>query len=77
MDIPRLVVEEYYDSGKNIVMEIENNGKRLLIIRQNGLQMLSAEERHCFWENIQKMTEVMFRMNQFLSDVIFLRKDRY
>ena len=71
MDAPRLVVGEYHDSCKSVIEEIVNNGELLLTIRENGLQMLSAEERHCFWENIQKMTEVMFRMNQFLSDFNF------
>lgn len=71
MDTPRLVVGEYCDSCKSIVKEIENNYNLLLVIRKNGLQVLSAEERHCFWDNVQNMTEVMFRMNQFLSDFNF------
>ena len=71
MDAPRLVVGEYHDSCKSVIEEIVNNGELLLTIRENGLQMLSAEDRDCFWNNIQKMTEVMFRMCQFLSDFNF------
>ena len=71
MDAPRLVGGEYHDSCQSVIEEIATNGKLLLTIPENGLQMLSAEDRDCFWDNIQKMTEVMFRMHQFLSDFNF------
>jgi len=71
MDAPRLVGGEYHASCKSVIEEIATNGELLLTIRENGLQMLSAEDRDCFWDNIQKMTEVMFRMHQFLSGFNF------
>ena len=74
MDAPRLVGGEYNASCKRVIEEIATNGELLLTIRENGLQMLSAEDKDCFWDNIQKMTEVMFRMCQFLSDFNFPEK---
>ena len=71
MDATRLVGGEYNASCQSVIKEIVNNGELLLTIRENGLQMLSAEDKDCFWDNIQKMTEVMFRMCQFLSDFNF------
>ena len=71
MDATRLVGGEYNASCQSVIKEIVTNGELLLTIRENGLQMLSAEDKDCFWDNIQKMTEVMFRMCQFLSDFNF------
>ena len=74
MDAPRLVGGEYNASCQSVIEEIATNGELLLTIRENGWQMLSAEDKDCFWDNIQKMTEVMFRMCQFLSDFNFPEK---
>ena len=74
MDATRLVGGEYNASCQSVIKEIVTNGELLLTIRENGLQMLSAEDKDCFWDNIQKMTEVMFRMHQFLSDFNFPKK---
>ena len=75
MDAPRLVGGEYNASCKSVIEEIVTNGELLLTIRENGLQMLSAEDKDCFWDNIQKMTEVMFRMHQFLSGFNFPERE--
>ena len=74
MDATRLVGGEYNASCQSVIKEIVTNGELLLTIRKNGWQMLSAEDKDCFWDNIQKMTEVMFRMCQFLSDFNFPEK---
>ena len=74
MDAPRLVGGEYNASCQSVIEEIATNGELLLTIRENGWQMLSAEDKDCFWDNIQNMTEVMFRMCQFLSGFNFPEK---
>ena len=48
MDAPRLVGGEYNASCQSVIKEIVTNGELLLTIRENGLQMLSAEDKDCF-----------------------------
>ena len=71
MNTPYWFVGEYYDSCRSVVREIENNQRLLRIIQKNGLQVLSADEQHYFWDNLNEFREEMFGMNQFLSDVNF------
>ena len=69
MNTPYWFVGEYYDSCRSVIREMENNQRLLLIIRKNGLQVLTKDEQHYFWDNLNEFRQDVWDMSQFLQSV--------
>lgn len=69
MNTPYWFVGEYYDSCRSVIKEIENNHRLLLIIRGNGLQVLSKDEQSYFWNNLNELRADVENMSNFLQSV--------
>ena len=48
---------------------MENNQRLLLIIRKNGLQVLTKDEQQYFWDNLNEFRKDVWTMSQFLQSV--------
>ena len=69
MNTPYWFVGEYYDSCRSVIREMENNQRLLLIIKKNGLQVLTKDEQHYFWDNLNEFRQDVWDMSQFLQSV--------
>jgi hypothetical protein len=69
MNTPYWFVGEYYDSCRSVIREMENNQRLLLIIKKNGLQVLTKNEQHYFWDNLNEFRQDVWDMSQFLQSV--------
>ena len=69
MNTPYWFVGEYYDSCRSVIREMENNQRLLLIIRKNGLQVLTKDEQHYFWDNLNEFRQDVWDMSQFLQSI--------
>lgn len=69
MNTPYWFVGEYYDSCRSVIREMENNQRLLLIIRKNGLQVLTKNEQHYFWDNLNEFRQDVWDMSQFLQSI--------
>ena len=48
---------------------MENNQRLLLIIKKNGLQVLTKNEQHYFWDNLNEFRQDVWDMSQFLQSI--------
>ena len=69
MNTPYWFVGEYYDSCRSVIREMENNQRLLLIIKKNGLQVLTKDEQHYFWDNLNEFRQDVWDMSQFLQSI--------
>jgi len=69
MNTPYWFVGEYYDSCRSVIREMENNQRLLLIIKKNGLQVLTKNEQHYFWDNLNEFRQDVWDMSQFLQSI--------
>ena len=69
MNTPYWFVGEYYDSCRSVIREMENNQRLLLIIKKNGLQVLTKDEQHYFWDNLNEFRQDVRDMSQFLQSI--------
>lgn len=76
MNTPYWFVGEYYDSCRSVIREMENNQRLLLIIRKNGLQVLTKDEQHYFWDNLNEFRQDVWDMSQFLQSIKISEKGK-
>ena len=76
MNTPYWFVGEYYDSCRSVIREMENNQRLLLIIKKNGLQVLTKNEQHYFWDNLNEFRQDVWDMSQFLQSIKISEKGK-